>query len=162
MKCSLRPQPELWWGDSGSTMAYHFYYSIIPHCSCCILEVFFQFITFRICEAAKIHSLLEQELAHAVNASSHALNKTHPKFPEVSGNHVVLYPVNIGVQLSSPTLTWFDVLLLIFLSPPLPPPILEKNICLHTINTFWVSLICLHVVHITLITFCPYICPNVF
>uniref|UniRef100_A0A4W3HAJ6 Diacylglycerol kinase n=1 Tax=Callorhinchus milii TaxID=7868 RepID=A0A4W3HAJ6_CALMI len=36
----------------------------------------------RICEAAKTHSLLEQELAHAVNASSHALNKTHPKFPE--------------------------------------------------------------------------------
>uniref|UniRef100_A0A4W3HB93 Diacylglycerol kinase n=1 Tax=Callorhinchus milii TaxID=7868 RepID=A0A4W3HB93_CALMI len=30
----------------------------------------------------KTHSLLEQELAHAVNASSHALNKTHPKFPE--------------------------------------------------------------------------------
>ncbi|XP_043550377.1 diacylglycerol kinase eta isoform X3 [Chiloscyllium plagiosum] len=36
----------------------------------------------RICDAAKSHSLLEQELAHAVNASSHALNKTHPKFPE--------------------------------------------------------------------------------
>ncbi|KAJ8004654.1 hypothetical protein DPEC_G00138570 [Dallia pectoralis] len=36
----------------------------------------------RICEAAKTNSLLEQELAHAVNASSHAINKTHPKFPE--------------------------------------------------------------------------------
>ncbi|KAJ8282553.1 hypothetical protein COCON_G00050720 [Conger conger] len=36
----------------------------------------------RICEAAKVHSILEQELAHAVNASSHAINKTHPKFPE--------------------------------------------------------------------------------
>ncbi|XP_041128244.1 diacylglycerol kinase eta-like isoform X1 [Polyodon spathula] len=36
----------------------------------------------RICEAAQSHSLLEQELAHAVNASSHALNKTHPKFRE--------------------------------------------------------------------------------
>ncbi|PIO27502.1 hypothetical protein AB205_0052750 [Aquarana catesbeiana] len=37
---------------------------------------------FRICEAAKIHSLLEQELAHAVNACSHALNKANPRFPE--------------------------------------------------------------------------------
>lgn len=37
----------------------------------------------RICEAAKTNGLLEQELAHAVNASSHAINKTHPKFPEV-------------------------------------------------------------------------------
>nr|DBA33019.1 TPA: hypothetical protein GDO54_000756 [Pyxicephalus adspersus] len=36
----------------------------------------------RICEAAKIHSLLEQELAHAVNACSHALNKANPRFPE--------------------------------------------------------------------------------
>lgn len=38
----------------------------------------------RICEAAQNYQLLEQELAHAVNASSHAINKTHPKFPEVS------------------------------------------------------------------------------
>uniref|UniRef100_A0A665VP15 Diacylglycerol kinase n=1 Tax=Echeneis naucrates TaxID=173247 RepID=A0A665VP15_ECHNA len=37
----------------------------------------------RICEAAKTNGLLEQELAHAVNAASHAINKTHPKFPEV-------------------------------------------------------------------------------
>ncbi|KAG5283705.1 hypothetical protein AALO_G00045070 [Alosa alosa] len=36
----------------------------------------------RICDAAKTNGLLEQELAHAVNASSHAINKTHPKFPE--------------------------------------------------------------------------------
>ncbi|XP_061547230.1 diacylglycerol kinase eta isoform X4 [Phycodurus eques] len=36
----------------------------------------------RICEAAKSNGLLEQELAHAVNAASHAINKTHPKFPE--------------------------------------------------------------------------------
>ncbi|XP_018105420.1 diacylglycerol kinase eta isoform X1 [Xenopus laevis] len=36
----------------------------------------------RICEAAKIHSLLEQELAHAVNACSHAINKANPRFPE--------------------------------------------------------------------------------
>ncbi|XP_036401222.1 diacylglycerol kinase eta-like isoform X1 [Megalops cyprinoides] len=36
----------------------------------------------RICEAAKANGLLEQELAHAVNAASHAINKTHPKFPE--------------------------------------------------------------------------------
>ncbi|XP_057708029.1 diacylglycerol kinase eta isoform X6 [Corythoichthys intestinalis] len=35
-----------------------------------------------ICEAAKTNGLLEQELAHAVNAASHAINKTHPKFPE--------------------------------------------------------------------------------
>ncbi|XP_077472557.1 diacylglycerol kinase eta isoform X3 [Stigmatopora argus] len=35
-----------------------------------------------ICEAAKSNGLLEQELAHAVNAASHAINKTHPKFPE--------------------------------------------------------------------------------
>uniref|UniRef100_A0A671YA22 Diacylglycerol kinase n=1 Tax=Sparus aurata TaxID=8175 RepID=A0A671YA22_SPAAU len=32
----------------------------------------------RICEAAKTNGLLEQELAHAVNAASHAINKTHP------------------------------------------------------------------------------------
>ncbi|KAM4561814.1 diacylglycerol kinase eta isoform 8-T8 [Fundulus diaphanus] len=36
----------------------------------------------RICEAAKTNGLLEQELAHAVNAASHAINKMHPKFPE--------------------------------------------------------------------------------
>nr|XP_058897709.1 diacylglycerol kinase eta isoform X3 [Kogia breviceps] len=36
----------------------------------------------RICEAATIHCLLEQELAHAVNACSHALNKANPRFPE--------------------------------------------------------------------------------
>ncbi|KAG7262707.1 hypothetical protein CRUP_006137 [Coryphaenoides rupestris] len=36
----------------------------------------------RICEAAQTNGLLEQELAHAVNAASHAINKTHPKFPE--------------------------------------------------------------------------------
>ncbi|KAJ7324542.1 hypothetical protein JRQ81_017562 [Phrynocephalus forsythii] len=36
----------------------------------------------RICEAAKIHGLLEQELAHAVNACSHALNKASTRFPE--------------------------------------------------------------------------------
>ncbi|XP_061679957.1 diacylglycerol kinase eta isoform X7 [Syngnathoides biaculeatus] len=36
----------------------------------------------RICQAAKSNGLLEQELAHAVNAASHAINKTHPKFPE--------------------------------------------------------------------------------
>lgn len=41
----------------------------------------------RICEAAKTNGLLEQELAHAVNAASHAINKTHPKFPEVSFQH---------------------------------------------------------------------------
>ncbi|XP_042314364.1 diacylglycerol kinase eta [Sceloporus undulatus] len=42
----------------------------------------------RICEAAKIHTLLEQELAHAVNACSHALNKASLRFPEVKGNFV--------------------------------------------------------------------------
>ncbi|EHB06204.1 Diacylglycerol kinase eta [Heterocephalus glaber] len=36
----------------------------------------------RICEAATIHCLLEQELAHAVNACSHALNKANPRCPE--------------------------------------------------------------------------------
>ncbi|XP_006837673.1 PREDICTED: diacylglycerol kinase eta isoform X2 [Chrysochloris asiatica] len=36
----------------------------------------------RICDAATIHCLLEQELAHAVNACSHALNKANPKYPE--------------------------------------------------------------------------------
>ncbi|XP_062831675.1 diacylglycerol kinase eta isoform X3 [Anolis carolinensis] len=36
----------------------------------------------RICEAAKIHTLLEQELAHAVNACSHALNKASLRCPE--------------------------------------------------------------------------------
>lgn len=43
-------------------------------------------VIIRICEAAKTNGLLEQELAHAVNASSHAINKTHPKFPEVSSH----------------------------------------------------------------------------
>lgn len=43
----------------------------------------------RICEAAKTNGLLEQELAHAVNAASHAINKTHPKFPEVSEHHTL-------------------------------------------------------------------------
>lgn len=38
---------------------------------------------FRICDAATIHCLLEQELAHAVNACSHALNKANPRCPEV-------------------------------------------------------------------------------
>uniref|UniRef100_A0A8C5GUY1 Diacylglycerol kinase n=1 Tax=Gouania willdenowi TaxID=441366 RepID=A0A8C5GUY1_GOUWI len=41
----------------------------------------------RICEAAKTNGMLEQELAHAVNAASHAINKTHPKFPEVPTAH---------------------------------------------------------------------------
>ncbi|XP_006884677.1 PREDICTED: diacylglycerol kinase eta [Elephantulus edwardii] len=36
----------------------------------------------RICDAATIHCLLEQELAHAVNACSHALNKANPRYPE--------------------------------------------------------------------------------
>ncbi|XP_075419138.1 diacylglycerol kinase eta isoform X2 [Tenrec ecaudatus] len=36
----------------------------------------------RICDAATIHCLLEQELAHAVNACSHALDKANPKYPE--------------------------------------------------------------------------------
>ncbi|XP_062957776.1 diacylglycerol kinase eta isoform X4 [Cynocephalus volans] len=36
----------------------------------------------RICDAATIHCLLEQELAHAVNACSHALNKANPRCPE--------------------------------------------------------------------------------
>lgn len=40
-------------------------------------------LSSRICDAATIHCLLEQELAHAVNACSHALNKANPRFPEV-------------------------------------------------------------------------------
>ncbi|XP_034272430.1 diacylglycerol kinase eta isoform X4 [Pantherophis guttatus] len=44
----------------------------------------------RICEAAKIHSLLEQELAHAVNACSHALTKGGPKFPEILTRNTAL------------------------------------------------------------------------
>uniref|UniRef100_A0A8D0WKG8 Diacylglycerol kinase n=1 Tax=Sus scrofa TaxID=9823 RepID=A0A8D0WKG8_PIG len=49
-----------------------------------ILEMLFFCFTFacRICDAATIHCLLEQELAHAVNACSHALNKANPRFPE--------------------------------------------------------------------------------
>uniref|UniRef100_A0A8C9VBE4 Diacylglycerol kinase n=1 Tax=Scleropages formosus TaxID=113540 RepID=A0A8C9VBE4_SCLFO len=50
----------------------------------------------RICEAANTNGLLEQELAHAVNASSHALNKTHPKFPEVT--HPAVLPVASTVK----------------------------------------------------------------
>uniref|UniRef100_A0A8C7XU85 Diacylglycerol kinase n=1 Tax=Oryzias sinensis TaxID=183150 RepID=A0A8C7XU85_9TELE len=45
----------------------------------------------RICEAAKTNGLLEQELAHAVNAASHAINKTHPKFPEVKMNVFIMF-----------------------------------------------------------------------
>lgn len=49
-----------------------------------VRNIFLFFLYFcRICEAAKIHGLLEQELAHAVNACSHALNKANPRFPEV-------------------------------------------------------------------------------
>ncbi|KAJ6661670.1 hypothetical protein lerEdw1_013192, partial [Lerista edwardsae] len=44
----------------------------------------------RICEAAKIHILLEQELAHAVNACSHALNKASPRFPESLARNTAL------------------------------------------------------------------------
>ncbi|XP_056663268.1 diacylglycerol kinase eta isoform X4 [Monodelphis domestica] len=51
--------------------------NLMQHCSQAAEEL----IT-RICEAAKVHSLLEQELAHAVNACSHALNKANPRFPE--------------------------------------------------------------------------------
>ncbi|XP_053419275.1 diacylglycerol kinase eta isoform X2 [Nycticebus coucang] len=36
----------------------------------------------RICDAATIHCLLEQELAHAVNACSHALSKANPRCAE--------------------------------------------------------------------------------
>ncbi|XP_063808940.1 diacylglycerol kinase eta isoform X5 [Pseudophryne corroboree] len=50
----------------------------------------------RICEAAKIHSLLEQELAHAVNACSHALNKANPRFPEnLTRNTAIEVAVNV-------------------------------------------------------------------
>ncbi|XP_040197246.1 diacylglycerol kinase eta isoform X7 [Rana temporaria] len=50
----------------------------------------------RICEAAKIHSLLEQELAHAVNACSHALNKANPRFPEnLTRNTAIEVAINV-------------------------------------------------------------------
>ncbi|MEE6471086.1 hypothetical protein FKM82_009178 [Ascaphus truei] len=50
----------------------------------------------RICEAAKIHSLLEQELAHAVNACSHALNKANPRIPEsLTRNTAIEVAVNV-------------------------------------------------------------------
>ncbi|XP_068038343.1 diacylglycerol kinase eta isoform X2 [Anomalospiza imberbis] len=50
----------------------------------------------RICEAAKIHGLLEQELAHAVNACSHALNKANPRFPEsLTRNTAMEIAVNV-------------------------------------------------------------------
>ncbi|XP_028903680.1 diacylglycerol kinase eta isoform X2 [Ornithorhynchus anatinus] len=50
----------------------------------------------RICEAAKIHSLLEQELAHAVNACSHAMNKANPRFPEsLTRNTAIEIAVNV-------------------------------------------------------------------
>uniref|UniRef100_A0A8C3HIH6 diacylglycerol kinase (ATP) n=1 Tax=Chrysemys picta bellii TaxID=8478 RepID=A0A8C3HIH6_CHRPI len=50
----------------------------------------------KICEAAKIHSLLEQELAHAVNACSHALNKANPRFPEsLTRNTAIEIAVNV-------------------------------------------------------------------
>lgn len=53
--------------------------SAVPQVVCLFGLIF----TFRICDAATIHCLLEQELAHAVNACSHALNKANPRFPEV-------------------------------------------------------------------------------
>ncbi|KAL8189750.1 UNVERIFIED_CONTAM: hypothetical protein K2H54_003239 [Gekko kuhli] len=43
-----------------------------------------------ICEAAKIHNLLEQELAHAVNACSHALNGASLRFPESLTRNIAL------------------------------------------------------------------------
>ncbi|KAI4790210.1 hypothetical protein KUCAC02_034771 [Chaenocephalus aceratus] len=43
----------------------------------------------RICEAAKTNGLLEQELAHAVNASSHAINKTHPNSQSLTRNTAI-------------------------------------------------------------------------
>ncbi|KAM3934342.1 diacylglycerol kinase eta isoform 2-T2 [Leptodactylus fuscus] len=50
----------------------------------------------RICEAAKTYSLLEQELAHAVNACSHALNKANPRFPEnLTRNTAIEVAVNV-------------------------------------------------------------------
>uniref|UniRef100_A0A8C0UHP2 Diacylglycerol kinase n=1 Tax=Cyanistes caeruleus TaxID=156563 RepID=A0A8C0UHP2_CYACU len=50
----------------------------------------------RICEAAKVHGLLEQELAHAVNACSHALNKANPRFPEsLTRNTAMEIAVNV-------------------------------------------------------------------
>ncbi|XP_040281349.1 diacylglycerol kinase eta isoform X5 [Bufo bufo] len=50
----------------------------------------------RICEAAKTHGLLEQELAHAVNACSHALNKANPRFPEnLTRNTAIEVAVNV-------------------------------------------------------------------
>ncbi|KAM4699535.1 diacylglycerol kinase eta isoform 1-T1 [Discoglossus pictus] len=50
----------------------------------------------RICEAAKTHNLLEQELAHAVNACSHALNKANPRFPEsLTRNTAIEVAVNV-------------------------------------------------------------------
>ncbi|XP_053165328.1 diacylglycerol kinase eta isoform X3 [Hemicordylus capensis] len=52
----------------------------------------------RICEAAKIHGLLEQELAHAVNACSHALNKASPRFPESLTRNIALeVAINVKV-----------------------------------------------------------------
>nr|XP_056717710.1 diacylglycerol kinase eta [Euleptes europaea] len=44
----------------------------------------------RICEAAKIHTLLEQELAHAVNACSHALNEASLRYPESLTRNIAL------------------------------------------------------------------------
>ncbi|XP_077200187.1 diacylglycerol kinase eta isoform X2 [Paroedura picta] len=44
----------------------------------------------RICEAAKTHPLLEQELAHAVNACSHDLNEAGLRFPESLTRNVAL------------------------------------------------------------------------
>ncbi|KAG8586097.1 hypothetical protein GDO81_005254 [Engystomops pustulosus] len=50
----------------------------------------------RICEAAKTYALLEQELAHAVNACSHALNKANPRFPEnLTRNTAIEVAVNV-------------------------------------------------------------------
>ncbi|XP_044304146.1 diacylglycerol kinase eta isoform X4 [Varanus komodoensis] len=50
----------------------------------------------RICDTAKTHRLLEQELAHAVNACSHALNKASPRFPEnLTRNTALEVAVNV-------------------------------------------------------------------
>uniref|UniRef100_A0A3Q3VK17 Diacylglycerol kinase n=1 Tax=Mola mola TaxID=94237 RepID=A0A3Q3VK17_MOLML len=72
----------------------------------------------RICDAAKTNGLLEQELAHAVNAASHAINKTHPKFPESLTRNTAIEVASIVKALYNET----ESLLLGRVSLQLEPP----------------------------------------
>ncbi|XP_077435981.1 diacylglycerol kinase eta isoform X5 [Vanacampus margaritifer] len=79
----------------------------------------------RICEAAKSNGFLEQELAHAVNAASHAINKTHPKFPESLSRNTAIEVASTVKALHNET----ESLLVGRVSLQLDPPEEEELSC---------------------------------